>query len=175
MTSPTGPPEDEHPPYRPPPSAYPPAGPTGNEGALDGFGRPLAPWGQRVGAFVIDEIFIFVVTFCAVFAFGLRHRFIGVLLSLALAAAYYAVLNGSEAGQTFGKRVVGIAVRDGSTGESIGVERAALRYIFVGLFRLVPFFGLFALLDGLWPLWDPRRQALHDKIVGSVVVRVSPS
>ncbi|MCA1846153.1 MAG: RDD family protein [Actinobacteria bacterium] len=197
MTSPPGPPEDDSPyqppsyrpppppvppppaagpsAYGPPPSAYPPAGPTGGEGPVDGLGRPLAAWGQRVAAFVIDEIFIFVVTYCAVFAFGLRQRFTGVLLSLALAAAYFAILNGSAAGQTFGKRVVGIAVRDGTTGESIGVERAALRYIFVGLFRLVPFFGLFALLDGLWPLWDPRRHALHDKIVGSVVIRVSPS
>ena len=33
----------------------------------------------------------------------------------------------------------------------------------------------FTLLDGLWPLWDPNRQALHDKIVGSAVVRVSRS
>ena len=143
---------------------------------MDALGRPLAAWGQRVGAFVIDEIFIFVVTFCAVFAFGLRHTFGGVLLSLALAIAYYAVLNGSEAGQTFGKRAFGIAVRDAAgSGGTIGAQRAAMRYITVGLFRLVPFFGLFAFLDGLWPLWDPRRQALHDKIAGSVVVRVSPS
>lgn len=32
-------------------------------------------------------------------------------------------------------------------------------------------FGLFALLDGLWPLWDPGRQALHDKVAGSVVIK----
>ena len=112
MTSPPGPPDDDPPPYQPPPyrppspppppvpppasgpsaygpppSAYPPAGPTGGEAPADAFGRPLAAWGQRVAAFVIDEIFIFVVTFCAVFAFGLRHKFTGVLLSLVLAAA----------------------------------------------------------------------------------------
>jgi uncharacterized RDD family membrane protein YckC len=129
-----------------------------------------------LAALVIDEVFIRVVAFCAVFAFGLRHQFGGKVLWLLMAGAYYAVLNGSEMGQTFGKRALGIQVRD-ATGEggTIGVGRAALRFVTVGLFRIVPFFGLFTLLDGLWPLWDPRRQALHDKIAGSVVVRVTQS
>jgi uncharacterized RDD family membrane protein YckC len=26
--------------------------------------------------------------------------------------------------------------------------------------------------DNLWPLWDGRNQALHDKVVDSIVVRV---
>jgi uncharacterized RDD family membrane protein YckC len=164
--------------YGPPPSAYPPARRAGRAagaaGPLDGRGRPLASWGQRLGAFLIDEVFLFVVTFCAVFALGLRHRFAGAVVSLLLAGAYYAVLNGSELGQTFGKRALGIQVRDaGGAGDTIGLQRAALRYVIVGLFRIVPFFILFTMLDGLWPLWDPRRQALHDKIAGSVVVRVS--
>jgi uncharacterized RDD family membrane protein YckC len=159
----------------PPPSPPPPPGSAGAGEPLDALGRPLAAWGLRLGAFVIDELFVFVMTLCAAILFGLRHRFLGAVLSLVMAAAYYAVLNGSEMGQTFGKRVVGIQVRDGATGGSIGVERAALRYVVVGLFRIVPFFGLFTLLDGLWPLWDPARQALHDKIAGSVVVRLTPS
>jgi uncharacterized RDD family membrane protein YckC len=187
---PPGPPDDELPrtpplppspsAYGPPPSAYPPAGPTGRRGPgaepLDAFGRPLASWGQRLGALVIDELFIFVVTFLAVFTLGLRHTFGGALVSLVMAGAYYAVLNGSEMGQTFGKRAMAIQVRDtGGSGGSIGAQRAALRYVTVGLFRIVPFFGLFTLLDGLWPLWDRRRQALHDKLGGSVVVRFTES
>ena len=32
---------------------------------------------------------------------------------------------------------------------------------------------LASMLDGLWPLWDPRKQAWHDKAAGSVVVRVA--
>ena len=159
--------------YGPPPSAYPPARPPGGD-PVDAFGRPLAAWGQRLGAYLIDEVFIRVLAFLAVFALGLRHNFGGRVLWLLMAAAYYAVLNGSEMGQTFGKRLFGIQVRDAAgAGGSIGVGRAALRFVTVGLFRIVPFFGLFSLLDGLWPLWDPRRQALHDKIAGSVVVRVT--
>jgi len=163
------PPDDQ-----PPPSAHPPlAGPPGEE-PVDAFGRPLAAWGQRLGAYLIDEVFIRILALLAVFALGLRHQFGGRLLWLLMAAAYYAVLNGSQMGQTFGKRAFGIQVRD-VTGEggSIGVGRAGLRFATVGLFRLVPFFGLFTLLDGLWPLWDPRRQTLHDKMAGSVVVRVN--
>ena len=93
-----------------------------------------------------------------------------------MAIAYYAVLNGSETGQTFGKWALGIQVRDAAgAGGTIGVQRAALRYVTVGLFRIVPFFLAFTILDGLWPLWDRHRQALHDKIAGSVVVRVRRS
>jgi uncharacterized RDD family membrane protein YckC len=153
----------------------PPPGPAGAEEPVDALGRPLAAWGQRVGAIVIDEIFVFIVTICAAILFGQRHKFAGALLSLVMAAAYYAVLNGSEMGQTFGKRALGIQVRDAASGGPIGLERAALRYVVVGLFRIVPFFGLFTILDGLWPLWDRRRHALHDKLAGSVVVRVTPS
>lgn len=33
------------------------------------------------------------------------------------------------------------------------------------------FFLLPVILDYLWPLWDSKNQALHDKVVGSVVIR----
>jgi uncharacterized RDD family membrane protein YckC len=168
MPSPPGPPDD-----LPPPSAYPPVTPPGGE-PVDAFGRPFAAWGQRLGAFVIDEVFIRVIALCAEIALNLRHHFGGRIVWLLLAVGYYAVLNGSEMGQTFGKRALGIQVRDATAhGGSIGPGRAGMRFVTVGLFRIIPFFGLFTLLDGLWPLWDPRRQALHDKIAGSVVVRVS--
>ena len=158
-----------------PPGPPPPPGTAGAEEPVDALGRPLAAWGQRLGAFVIDEVFVYVVAKLAVFALGLHHTVGARLLWFLLAIAYYAVLNGSEAGQTFGKRVFGIAVRDAATGGSIGVQRAVLRYVVVGLFRVVLFFGLFTLLDGLGPLWEGLRQALHDKIAGSVVARVTPS
>ncbi|WP_188781292.1 RDD family protein [Marmoricola endophyticus] len=32
--------------------------------------------------------------------------------------------------------------------------------------------GLYLWLDGLWPLWDQQRRALHDKVAGTAVVRV---
>lgn len=45
----------------------------------------------------------------------------------------------------------------------------------VGLLRVVPVLGLlgslYSIVDGLWPLWDGRRQALHDKVARTQVVR----
>lgn len=153
----------------------PPNGPLGPFEPVDQLGRPLAAWGQRLGAFLIDEAFIFVITELAKFAVGLRHSFAGQVLALAMAIGYYAVLNGSELGQTFGKRAMYIQVRDVATGGRIDGQRASLRYAVVGLFRIIPYFMLFTLLDGLWAVWDPNRQALHDKIAGTHVVRVTRS
>lgn len=45
-----------------------------------------------------------------------------------------------------------------------------------GLVGLVPFLGIvggiFSFLDVMWPLWDDKRQALHDKVARTNVVRV---
>ena len=153
----------------------PPAGPPEPSEPVDALGRPLAPWGSRLGAFVIDEVFVFVIAELAKFAIGLRHTLAGQMLSLVMAIGYYAALNGSAMGQTFGKRALYIQVRDEMTGGPIGAQRAGLRYVVVGLFRIVPFFMFFTLLDGLWALWDRNRHALHDKIAGTAVVRVTPS
>lgn len=32
--------------------------------------------------------------------------------------------------------------------------------------------GLGALLDGLWMLWDPKKQTLHDKVAKTIVVKL---
>ena len=46
------------------------------------------------------------------------------------------------------------------------------------LLSLVPLLGLFApvvrFLDPAWLLWDPKRQALHDKVADTVVVLRNP-
>jgi uncharacterized RDD family membrane protein YckC len=43
-----------------------------------------------------------------------------------------------------------------------------------GIVSLVPVVGslgsLFTLLDGLWPLWDDKKQAIHDKVAATNVV-----
>ena len=42
----------------------------------------------------------------------------------------------------------------------------------VSLLAAVPLVGgVYVLLDCLWPLWDPHRQALHDKVAQTNVVR----
>lgn len=75
-------------------------------------------------------------------------------------------------GRTLGKLIVGIRVvnLDGSTRLSQGTAfgRAAL----FGLPQSVLCFGtLFTVIDCMWPLWDPREQAVHDKAAKTMVVR----
>lgn len=141
--------------------------------ATDPFGRPVAGWGSRVAAIVVDATFVFIMVRSARVLFGWQHTLAGKVLALVMATAYYGVLNGCEHGQTFGKRALRIAVRDVATGGPIGTQRAAVRYIFIGLGGAIPIpFLAFTLLDCLWPLWDRRSQALHDKLAGSLVIHV---
>lgn len=93
---------------------------------------------------------------------------IGVLLYLAALIAgviYYAKLEGGPSGQTLGKKALGIAVVDETTGWPIGTGRGVGRYFA----RLLS--GLCLGLGYLWMLWDPRKQTWHDKLARSVVVR----
>lgn len=87
-------------------------------------------------------------------------------------ALYFGLMNGSRRGQTVGKMALGVAVRDALTGQRIGFWRAAGRILISTLFDLL--FFIPCLLDNLAPLWDARRQALHDKVVHSVVIDLKP-
>ena len=91
--------------------------------------------------------------------------------------AYNGLLDGGPTGQTFGKKILKVRVVDDDTASPIGTGRGmgrALVPVAIGVIGVTPLLGLVAfvlgLLDGLWPLWDARRQTWHDKAVGSVVV-----
>jgi uncharacterized RDD family membrane protein YckC len=79
------------------------------------------------------------------------------------AILYYGLLEGRTA-QTLGKRALSIRVVDAYTGAPIGVGRAIGRY-FGRIVSAIPCF-----LGYFWMLWDPNKQAWHDKMVGSYVV-----
>jgi uncharacterized RDD family membrane protein YckC len=82
-------------------------------------------------------------------------------------------------GRTPGKMATGIAVRlrdvpgkppRGAVAKRCGLDLALY------LLGSIPVFGIFAslalLLNYLWPLWDDKKQALHDKVAATNVVRV---
>jgi len=101
------------------------------------------------------------------------------LITGVLYVVYGTLLCGSPRGQTLGMMAVGVrAVRDESFAV-LGYGRALARALFEGVLRLINllFFllGLIWLLDMLFPLWDRKRQTLHDKAAGSVVLRVRPA
>jgi uncharacterized RDD family membrane protein YckC len=96
-------------------------------------------------------------------------RPVRLLIATVVGVIYFSLLNGGAKGQTLGKMVWGVRVRDASTGGPLGPAKAAVRYLAPALLSIVTF-GLIWLPDGLWLFWDRRRQTLHDKVAGSVVV-----
>lgn len=83
---------------------------------------------------------------------------------------------------SLGMLALGIRVRtwEQPEGPGLGWRPALVRWASfygVGLLGIVPVVGsvtgVYVILAGLWPLWDARRQGLHDKAAGTVVVRVA--
>lgn len=66
---------------------------------------------------------------------------------------------------------VRLASQDGG---ALGIGRVVLRSVTAEIFgtlsALAALLSLVPLADMLWPLWDSRRQTLHDKVAGSVVL-----
>jgi len=137
--------------------------------AAEANGAPLADWWRRVAAIIIDWAVIMIPLGFATHSVDRPAR---VAIFLAVATVYFSFLNGGPHGQTLGKRVWQIRVRDAATGGPLGLPKAGLRYLVPALLGApLPILGwLILATDGLWPLWDRRRQALHDKLAGSVVV-----
>lgn len=70
-------------------------------------------------------------------------------------------------GQTWGRKIAGVKVVRLDDGRPIGVGKAIGRQLFSGLVSAQVIY-----LGYLWMLWDDRKQTWHDKIVGSIVVKV---
>ncbi|MFI0410911.1 RDD family protein [Actinomadura sp. 3N508] len=98
--------------------------------------------------------------------------------------AYYTILH-AKWGQTLGKKAVGIRLVKASDHSAVSWGQVLGRQAFVyaitlttaSLNLLTPaagILGLVGLLDTAWILWDDRRQALHDKVAGTVVVKAVP-
>lgn len=150
----------------------------------------LSGWWRRVGASVIDSLIVWIPVSIVVSLFDSGSEFTaedgsasfnldtsGTLLALVASAIYFMVVMSAWNGQTVGKKVTGIrVVRE--NGENITAGFAFVRQTLV----IQILFGMFAalllfiptLLNYLWPLWDDKHQALHDKIVKTRVVRAEP-
>ncbi len=157
--------------------------------------RAYASWGQRVAAKLIDFLLLMLPSLLIALAvawddiraqlerasennfdftaFTVSTRLtVSSVLGGLIGLGYYAYFNGR--GQTPGKQALGIKVVRLNGNEPIGTTRGASRHV-IQFFANVPFASCLALpflvVDSLWPLWDGQKQALHDKIVGSVVIR----
>jgi uncharacterized RDD family membrane protein YckC len=127
----------------------------------DGPSGPRAGFWRRFVASLLDGLIL-----------GVLYLIVLVVLDEAVAGGlyllanlvYFAYFEGAAAGQTPGKKALGIRVIDFKTGGSIGYGRAFIRYIG----RIVSSIPLG--LGYFWMLWDKEKQTWHDKFAGSVVV-----
>ncbi|MGA8723518.1 MAG: RDD family protein [Acidimicrobiales bacterium] len=199
---PAGPPPESAPPYGTTPQ-YPSAPQYGSPpsygsapgsygyapGPVDRFGRPLAGWWQRFGAIFIDGLILgipkSVIAAAVVGSSGTYTNKIGVGLVVVgivfaiIDLVYFALLNGSQRGQTVGQMALGITVRDAETGGPIDPQRAGLRILVLIpgiLLDWIPIIGvvagIYTIIAGLSPLWDSNRQGFHDKSARTQVIRV---
>jgi uncharacterized RDD family membrane protein YckC len=73
---------------------------------------------------------------------------------------------------TPGKLLLGLRVRPWAVGARLTPTVVARRWLASEGASTLPSVGyVYYLVDVLWPLLDPRRQALHDKFAGTCVVR----
>jgi uncharacterized RDD family membrane protein YckC len=149
--------------YYPPGGSQFPGG--GRVRAMSPFG-PLTGWWQRVGSTILDNLIVGVPLSIILVSIGVRGYALTVLISFGY-AVYRTVLVGGPRGRTVGNRAVGTRVVDVNTGQPIGPSRAAVRSLVQFILEVI-YIG--ALFDYLWPLWDSRKQTLHDKAAGCIVV-----
>lgn len=164
------------------------------QGPVTADGVPIASWGKRALAYLLDGIILGVILafltpifvpeytelvdeFSAGIESGDQAALNDFVSSIAgasiklgllswLVASIYAIAFWVTVAQTPGKMVLRISVRHVERPGPIDLPTAIKR-------RLIPlvgtFIGLLNLVDLLWPLWDGRRQALHDKVANTLV------
>ena len=177
-----------------------------HELATTADGVPLASWGQRFGAWLVDLLILglFSLVLWRILAPDVWSE-LGRTLDVAstgdqaaieqatenwsamvTAAALklgiaqfllvfgYCVAFWTTRGQTPGKMAVGISVRRVDRPGPLDLGTAIRRRI-LSLIQVIPLLSVvwFVVwpLDGLWPLWDDKRQTLHDKIASTQVVQ----
>lgn len=105
-----------------------------------------------------------------------ESRFLGALYTVSLIAAavwfVYDAVQHAKWGQTLGKRALSTRVVSARDGSQVSTAAAVKRAAVYALIPVIPVLGTcFAVLNELWLLWDRRRQCLHDKAAGTIVVR----
>lgn len=200
------------------PYAYPP-GPTPGVSAVSARGQanltadgvPLAPWGWRLLAVVIDgvafgliaQVVVTPVVLLTGNRFGewyseliqayvagiqgnrvpdlnallatlpIRDLLLQTALSTVLLTAYHLVFLRLKAA-TPGKLICGLRVVPAGRGQAparLSWHQAGVRVLVWAVAGSL--ISLLRLLDGLWPLWQPKRQALHDLAAGTQVIKAS--
>lgn len=164
-------------------------------------GQPIAGWGMRLVARILDAIIVGVVgsvlssvvvpgffdnytdwvtsgTTTAAMPAELASEFMKFSLIIAVLGFAYELLMLKFVGATVGKLATGLRVRLRDEPGPLSWGTSAIRAaVWQGpsLLSMVQTLSyvtaLFNLLNGLWPLWDSKKQSLNDKFAKTNVVR----
>lgn len=116
---------------------------------------------ERVGASLIDFVILIVVQ---VLIASVLPEMVAGVLNLVIGWLYYALMESGESQATIGKRAVGLKVTD-MNGGRISFGQATGRHFGKILS------GLILLIGYLMMLWDDKKQTLHDKMAGTLVIK----
>lgn len=120
-------------------------------------------------ALVIDPLIAVMLYGLAIAIFGSISEDLAGVVAILLPLAYVIwFLTLLRKGQTPGKRLLGLQVVHQQTGAIPGFGKMFVREI-IGRFISGLFFGL----GYLWAIFDKNAQAWHDKIAGTVVLKVT--
>jgi uncharacterized RDD family membrane protein YckC len=164
----------------PPTVSYATAGPPLPPGAT------YAEWADRVVGFLIDLVLVGagmgILYFLTIGLFatmaGLGSGLAGgmccvMILLFPISSLLVGLFNGvylvAQRGASIGQGVMNLKVVD-VNGNLLTTGTAFIRLIARVALGFLPFVG--PLLDLLWPLWDEKKQTLHDKAVGSYVLKL---
>lgn len=167
---------------------------TNSNGTADPVtGLALSGWWRRVGSSVIDSLVLFPVSLIAAltnhhsyntplgtfqaYSWSSGASVVSNLIRIVGVAIYLYFIWTLRNGQSLGNQATGtrVVMVDGSP---ITSQAALKRVGFITALALAGFLGaalvtiafVVDLLDKLWPLWDPRKQTLHDKVAETIVI-----
>jgi uncharacterized RDD family membrane protein YckC len=145
------------PPMMPPPGGgYPMAAPASN----------LASPGMRIVGGLIDVVILIVIN-GIIGAILQRATGLAGLIDLVIDVGYFAYFWSSQ-GASIGMMPFGFKVRDMATGQYPTMGKAALRG-FIWALEVGFTICIIGAIGWLWQLWDPQKQAIHDKVAGTIV------
>jgi uncharacterized RDD family membrane protein YckC len=155
------------PPPPPPPGAgQPPLPPAGSVPmAVTGPGNLASP-GMRIVGGLIDVVILFVINAVVGVVLQKASGLAG-LVNLVIDVLYFAYFWSSR-GQSIGMMPFGFKVRDVATGQFPTMGKAALRG-FIWVLEVGFTICIIGAIGWLWQLWDPQKQAIHDKVAGTIV------
>lgn len=158
-------------------------------------GYQLSGWWKRVGAYLLDGLILSVVYVVVFLILGLIMLsggnndalvlafvlivFVGSILITVFYYGWSMSREGEHNGQSLGKQMLHITVIR-EEGEEVDFWYAVKREVLViqilfGFIFNIFTGGIATFLNYLWPLWDEKRQCLHDKMVSSRVVVSGPA